>query len=182
LRRLRLWSDPYVTYDRRLEEMNTMRRTTSTPSRAVPAVLGAFVASIVLGIIGMHALSTHGVMGTTDHSTMTSPVAAPVAAAHGDMSGASNASLTKAVHAGVSSTAPTKKGDGHNLGSMVMLCFAMLAATAGALLLLLLLLGLQRAPRVWAHRPTAPTTVTKWVTARLGTGPPYVWQFSVIRC
>lgn len=159
--------------------MNTIRRTTSTPSGAVPALLGAFVASIVLGIIGMHALSTHGVMGTTDHSTMTSPVAAPVAAAHGDMSGASDASTTEAVHAGVSSTAP-KKGEGHSLGSMVMLCFAMLAATAGALLLLLL--GLQRAPRVWAHRPTTPTSVTKWVTARLGTGPPYVWQFSVIRC
>lgn len=156
-----------------------MHRTTSSPSRAVPALLAAVVASIVLGIIGMHALSTHGVMGTTDHSTMTSPVAAPVAAAHADMSGASDASSTKAVHAGVSSMAP-KKGDGHSLGSMVMLCFAMLAATAGAVLLLLL--GLQRAPRVWAHRPTAPTTITKWVTARLGTGPPYVWQFSVIRC
>jgi hypothetical protein len=63
---------------------------------------------------------------------------------------------------------------------MVMLCFAMLAAAAGALLLLLL--GPRRRPRDWAHRPTAPTTVTRWVTDRLGTGPPYVWQFSVIRC
>jgi hypothetical protein len=79
----------------------------------------------------------------------------------------------------MASTAPDG-GDGHNLGSMVMLCFAMLAATAGALLLLLL--GLHRKPRVWAHRPTVPTTVSRWVTARRGTGPPYVWQFSVIRC
>ena len=63
---------------------------------------------------------------------------------------------------------------------MVMLCFAMLAATAGALLLLLL--GLHRKPRVRAHRLVVLTTVTRWVTARLGTGPPYVWQFSVIRC
>lgn len=144
----------------------------------MPALLAAVVASVVLGIIGMHALSTHGVMGTTDHSTMTSRVAAPAAAAHGDMSGASDTSPTRAVHADVSSTAP-KKGEGHSLGSMVMLCFAMLATAGG---LLLLVLGLRRNPRVRVHLPTAPTTVTKWVTARLGTGPPYVWQFSVIRC
>ena len=146
----------------------------------MPALLGAFVVSVVLGIIGMHALSTHGVMGTTDHSAMTSPAASPMTGAHGDMSGASDTDRTAgAAHAGMSSTAP-QKGDGHSLGSMVMLCFAMLAAAAGALLLLFL--GLRCRPRAWAHRLIVPTTVTTWVTARLGTGPPYVWNFSVIRC
>ncbi|PKH37867.1 hypothetical protein CXG46_20995 [Nocardioides alpinus] len=149
----------------------------------MPALLAAVVVSVVLGIIGMHALSTHGVMGTTDHSAMTSPVtsraSSPTAGAHGDMSGDPLTSAAAGAHAGMSSMAP-QEGHGHSLGSMVMLCFAMLAATAGALLLLLL--GLRRQPRVWAHRPAVPTTVTQWVTARLGTGPPYVWQFSVIRC
>lgn len=153
----------------------------------MPALLAAVVVSVVLGIIGMHALSTHGVMGTTDHSAMTSPVISPVTSpvtspmpgSHGDMSGDPLTSAVAGAHAGMSSMSP-QEGHGHSLGSMVMLCFAMLAATAGALLLLLL--GLRRQPRVWAHRPAVPTTVTQWVTAQLGTGPPYVWQFSVIRC
>lgn len=146
----------------------------------MPALLAAVVVSVVLGIIGMHALSTHGVMGTTDHSAMTSPVtSSPMPGAHDDMSGDPLTSAVAGAHAGMSSMAP-QEGHGHSLGSMVMLCFAMLAATAGALLLLLL--GLRLQPRVWAHRPAVSTTVTQWVTARLGTGPPYVWQFSVIRC
>lgn len=157
--------------------MNAMRRGADTWSRALPALLTAAVASIVLGIIGMHALSTHGVTGmsVTDHDTMTSPTSG----AHGDMSGGPVMSPATGEHAGMSSTAPDD-GGGHSMGSMVMLCFAMLAATAGALLLLLL--GLRHIPRVWAHRTAVPTTVIRWVTARLGTGPPYVWSFSVIRC
>lgn len=142
--------------------MNTMRPTTSTSSRVVPALLAAVVAFIVLGIIGMHALNTHGVMSSTEHSTMTSSVTSPMTGVHGDMSASSDS------------------GDGHSVGSMVMLCFAMLAATAGALLLVLPVR--RRRPRARAQRRTAPTTVAPWVTTRLGTGPPYVWQFSVIRC
>lgn len=159
--------------------MTTMRPTTSAPSGAVPALLAAVVASIVLGIIGMHALSTHGVIGSTDHSTMTAPVTSPMTGAHGDMSGGTLASPSSQSLAGIASTAPDS-GDGHHMGTMVMLCLAMLTAAAAALLLLLA--GLRRRPHVWIHRPAIPTTVIKWVTARLGTGPPYVWQFSVIRC
>lgn len=158
--------------------MNTMRPTTSILGRAVPALLASVVASIVLGIIGMHALSTHGIMGSTDHSTMTSPIAAPMTGAHGDMSGSLTSPAPEGP-AGVVTTAPDS-GDGHHMGTIVMLCLAMLAATAAALLLVLV--GLRRRPRVWAHRPAIPTTVTRWVTARHGTGPPYVWNFSVIRC
>ena len=163
--------------------MNAMRRGADTWSRALPALLTAAVASIVLGIIGMHALSTHGVTGMsiTDHATMTSPVVSTMTGAHGDMSGGPVMSPATSEHADMSSTAPDDGGGGgHSMGSMVMLCFAMLAATAGALLLLLL--GLHRRPRVWAHRIPEPTTVIRWVAARAGTGPPYVWKFSVIRC
>jgi hypothetical protein len=158
--------------------MNPMRRTADTVSRALPALLTTAVAAIVLGIIGMHALSTHGVMGITDHSTMTGPTVSPMVGAHGDMSTGPVTSPPIGEHTGM--PAGPDGEDGHNLGSMVMLCFAMLAATAGALLLLLL--GLRYKPRVWDYPLPAPTTLTRWVTARLGTGPPYVWNFSVIRC
>ena len=137
----------------------------------MPALLSAVVASIVLGIVGMHALNTHGVMGTTDPASTTSPVTSLTRGAHGDMSAGSVPGHAAGAHAGMSSTAPAG-GDGHILGSMVMLCFAMLAAAAGALLLLFL--GLRRRPRVWAHRLTVPTAGTRQVTARLDTGPPYV--------
>ncbi len=154
--------------------MTTMRPTTSPASRAVPALLAAVVASIVLGIVGMHALSAHGItgmdMGTTDRSAMTE--------AHGDMSANTATSETGGLPALVTASVPAG-GKGHMV-DMVMLCIAMLAAAAGALLALLL--GLRRRTRVWAHAPTVPATVTRWVSARLGTGPPYVWQFSVIRC
>jgi len=128
--------------------------------------------SIVLGIVGMHALNTHGVMGNTDHSTMTGPMPGT----HGEASTGSVASDPAGPTSTTSST--TQDGDGPSPSSMVILCFAMLAAAAGALLFL----GLLRTPRDWAHRPIAPSTVARWVTARLGTGPPYVWEFSVIRC
>jgi hypothetical protein len=149
--------------------MTTMRSATRTQGRALPALLGAVVASILLGIIGMHALSIGGVMGMdmgTDHSAMTS------AADSGPTTG------TEA-HAGTSSTAPDS-GDGHSTGSMMMLCFAMLVAAAGTVLWVFL--GLRRKPRIWAHRPAIPHGLNGWVSARLATGPPYAWQFSVIRC
>ncbi|MCM3515148.1 DUF6153 family protein [Nocardioides sp. P86] len=157
-----------------------MGPTTST-GRAVPGLLAAVVVSIVLGILGMHALSTHGVMGEADHgghpamsgmssdtaapaeSLVLDPVADPVADPAVDGSG-------------------SDEGGGHDMGGMVMLCAAMLAATAAALLLLAAL-GTRHTPRFWALLPTAATTVTTgWVASRLGTGPPPVWEFSVIRC
>ena len=157
--------------------MTTMPPTTSTPSRALPALLTAAVASIVLGIMGMHALSTHGVMGMgiTDHSTLTSPMTE----AHGDAHGELVMSPASGEHAAMSSAAP-HDGRGHDMSGLVLLCLAMLSATAGALLVLIL--GLRRRPRTWAYRLVTAAAVTRWVTARLGTGPPYVWQFSVIRC
>jgi len=149
-----------------------MRPTTSTQSRALPALLTAAVVSIVLGIVGMHALNTHGVISNADHASMTSPMTS----SHADMSAAPSTSNP----AGVTGAAAVPgKGNGRHVG-MVMLCVAMLAATTGALLLLTL--GLRRTPRAWAQLPTVPTTLTRWVTARLGAGPPPVWKFSVIRC
>ena len=79
--------------------------------------------------------------------------------------------------AGTSDT--TGSHAGHGLASMVMLCVAMLAA-AGLTWLVLLVAGLFRSllpaafwPAVVREQPL------RWAR---GSGPPYVWQFSVIRC
>lgn len=69
---------------------------------------------------------------------------------------------------------------GHSLGDMVMLCVAMLVAAGASLLAML---GLhRRVPRVWAVLPPAITARVTRQDAYRGTGPPPVWQFSVIRC
>ncbi|GAA0984358.1 DUF6153 family protein [Nocardioides aquaticus] len=140
--------------------MSAVRPTTSTGG-AVPGLLAAVVVSIVLGILGMHALSTHGVMGGADHGGH---------AAMGDDTGGAS-----------SDPADSPAVGGHDTGGMVMLCAAMLAATAAAALLLLTH-RTRRTPRFWALLPAATTTTTTTgVTPRLGTGPPPVWAFSVIR-
>lgn len=156
--------------------MIPMRPTASAPSRAVCALLAAAVVSVVLGILGMHALNTHGVMSNTDHVATSGAASSPLAGSYADMS------VAPAIgnNAGVTTTVPTTvpgRGNVHNMGDMVMLCVVMLVAAAGWLLL-----GLRRIPRVWAHLPVALDTVTTWVTSRRGTGPPPAWEFSVIRC
>ncbi|WP_248581094.1 hypothetical protein [Nocardioides sp. InS609-2] len=153
--------------------MNAMRPTISTVGNVLPALLGAVVVSIVLGIVGMHALNTHGVMSNADHAVMTGEASEHVA---GQMAVTDEAATSVP---GAAAATPAG-GAGHGLGDMVMLCVAMLAAAAG--ILLLLLAGLRRIPRTWAHLPAAPTTVPQWFVARLGAGPPPEWEFSVTRC
>ena len=65
------------------------------------------------------------------------------------------------------------------MANMVMLCVVMLAAAA---LTLLVLLSVRFARQVLpaAFQPAAlRADALAWVR---GTGPPYAWQFSVIRC
>jgi uncharacterized protein DUF6153 len=148
-----------------------MRPTTSTVSRALPVLLAAGVVAIVLGIVGMHALNTHGVMSDTDHASMTDPMTGTMSASHADTAGVRTTEVAAAPDG----------GNGHDMGDMVMLCVSMLAAAAVTLLLLLALT--RRIPRSWTRqRPAPPVRLTRWVAARLGTGPPPVWEFSVIRC
>ena len=165
--------------------MSTTRPTTST-DRVLPALLAAVAVSIVLGILGMHALSTRGVMSDTDHAAMTGPAPDPVTGTHADRAAdpANGPAFDPAAAgdgAGAGAGHGAGEGEGHDMGAMVMLCAAMLAATAAAVLILTL--GSRRAPRLWAHVPiAAPTTVSWRITSRPGTGPPPVCEFSVIRC
>lgn len=141
------------------------------PARLVagarPALLAAVVVSVVLGILGMHALDTHGVAGGGHRGTSAHP-----AHGHPDPAGAPVA------HSPVGATLLDASAGGHGTGEMVMLCVAMLAAAGAALLLLL-------RPRVhvpWARLRHVATAVARLLPGRRATGPPLAWRFSVIRC
>lgn len=153
-----------------------------------PGLLAPVVVAIVLGILGMHGLDAHGVHlshvtmpGAMVHAEAATSSAAvmpdhgPVAAEHGD------AHETARVETGAAGHASGDIGDVEAMGGMVMLCAAMLAGAAAALLAFLVRRGrlprvwavLQRAGRAWRPEPRV---------VRAGTGPPSVWRFSVIRC
>ena len=128
------------------------------------------VAALVLGILGMHALGLHGVShGAPAPGVSVAPAAdsTGTAAEHG-------------AHHGTEAAADEGHGPQHGAAEMVVLCAAMLAAAAG---MLLALAGLRhRAPPVWAELRAA---LALRVTSRArpgGTGPPAVWEFSVVRC
>lgn len=149
-----------------------MRPTTSTATRLLPAALAAVVATIVLGILGMHALSTHTVMS----HTMTAPMTAPMTG-HVDGIRDAGAAHGSATAAEVLAAGPA--GSGHAMGDMVMLCVFMLAA-AGALLLALT--APRRTPRPYATSRASTSTFLRLPRLRAATGPPPAWEFSVIRC
>jgi Family of unknown function (DUF6153) len=158
------------------------RRTLRMPatSRASgPTALAALVAALVVGILGMHALTTHGTtaapVAATSSTVATHATSMVPSASHDARANA--AEHTSGTAAGV---VDADSGSGHDAGSMAMLCVVMLAGAALTLLVLLvvsvrrpLLLPASFAPAVVRAR------VLEWVG---GTGPPPVWRFSVIRC
>lgn len=128
-----------------------MRPATSTANGLLPALLAAAVVSIVVGIVGMHALNTHGIMSGTNHASMTSPMTGQMIGSQGYTHAAeSDVTTSPGVAALGAVVAAAAGGTGHGMRDMVMLCVAMLAAAAGALALLLLL-SHRRTSRVWAH-------------------------------
>ena len=159
--------------------MVTMLRTRpQTPVRVRPGLLAPAVVAIVVSILGMHGVDAHG---ATMHGTMTHAEAATstVVAVHDDGT-VERADAHSTPHSETSAT-DHNSGDAGGMGSMVMLCVAMLAGAAATLLALLVRRG--RRPKVWAVLQPARRG---WHPAphvwRIGTGPPSVWRFSVIRC
>lgn len=127
----------------------------------LPRALLLVVVAIVVGILGMHALGSSHAMAMHGASHSEAAGAVPVDATVGP------------------TVVGSDDGPGHGTGTMMMLCGSMLAS-AGALLLALF--AWRRPPRVWARLRSyalgaAPPTARIW-----GTGPPPVWEFSVIRC
>lgn len=129
------------------------------------AGLCALVAALVLGILGMHAL------GAGAHAR---------ADAH-DMSGAVPMGVTGPDH-GVDhgSQHPSDHHPVPHHGGVLVLCALMLAGAAVWLLLLLVRRRVRGALLPPALQPApALLRAVRWVR---DTGPPPVWEFSVVRC
>jgi len=174
-----------------------MEATRPSGSLMARPVLVAAVVVIALGILAMHGISLHGICHQPTLAAVTSEMATemghpaldgsgfaasyhhaaasshhepPVRATGGDTHAGA------AAHSGDAAPTAGERGMGH----LVLLCVAMLAAAAGTLLALRF--PIRRAPRVWAVLRRVPSRrITGWLTPT-GTGPPPVWEFSVIRC
>lgn len=166
---------------------------TRRPLRARPAVphsgartaLAALVVALVVGILGMHALASHGTpeapAATSSMTGMTSAHEAAMATggAH-DGHAHTTGHHTPGMATAESGPDPgSGSGSGHGMGSMVMLCVVMLAAAALTLLVLLAVGFVRRVLPTTLQPAAVRAQALQWVR---GTGPPYVWQFSVIRC
>lgn len=161
----------------------------------VPLLPACLAASIILGILGMHAFahqeplplsgaSHHGVIssldegGVTDYRDMSvMSVAATVTPALEaiELLGSRAATAT-----GVAGSPAAGQMPAHSTGDIVMLCAVMLLAAAASALLAL---RLQRvAHAILARFKPLPPVLVIIPAGRAGTGPPPLLQFSVIRC
>ena len=145
------------------------------------ATLGALVVALVVGILGMHALASHGTPAAAATSATSASVSDVPSAHVAAMSTGASHEGHHAAHLRPSDrvVAGADSGPSHHQSSMVMLCVVMLAAAA-LTLLVLLVVNLIRPLLPDAFRPAAVRArARQWVR---GTGPPHEWQFSVIRC
>lgn len=124
-------------------------------------LLGALVALLALGLLGMHEMTVHDVEQT--HVAMPrapgphAAQAAPNVVATSDHMGAMGAM-------------------GDNVGQMVTACLAVLTGLVVVALALAALVA--RVPRRQC-RPGLRTSPSSW---QMPNAPPPVWEFSVIRC
>ena len=145
------------------------------PTRAFARVgLGGMVAGIVLGILGMHTL----IPPPDGHAmTMAAGAIAPGDEDHAGM--VMNLPANEQLSAAVPETLDHENHSNHGLGHLLMLCTALLAAAAAAVVRYLLLVARHRSTGVLAAMRSG---ASPHFVSRPGTGPPYVWSFSVIRC
>lgn len=134
--------------------------------RAVPALLSA----LILGILGMHVLS--------QHCATTAPAEHGTHGAHGTPS----AHAQHADHGGdpVSAVAAVATGDLGSTAHLGLLLCAFVVLASAIALLLLSLRGHTHLASYDVRR--ARTLVPRLRASQAGTGPPSVWQYSVIRC
>ena len=142
------------------------------------AGLVGVVGAIVLGILGMHGLSQHGAMPS--HADRQLVTVAPGTSAHTEHV-AMNHSGHAAVAGGQTGATAVAAGDeGGSVVHMAMLCAAMVLAAAAGVLLVLRLWRLAHATVLGLKARVQ--AVRTFASDRLATGPPAVWEFSVVRC
>lgn len=128
-------------------------------------LLQAFVISILLGILGMHALSLPGLSPEGTHADHSQQFDQAVAGA--------------ALGVEPSQDPPATESGGGARTLVVLCCGAMLGVALGVAWLL----ARRRSQTVADPRPLRMLQqVGLGHTTRHGQGPPYVWTFSVIRC
>jgi putative Mn2+ efflux pump MntP len=135
-------------------------------------LLPAYVAAVIFGILGMHALMQH--CPTPAHAMAEASATAQTAAQHAD----DHLTVVATSLDPVIGTVQLTEHPGGALGDMVMLCAAMLLG-AGALLALMLRRRPGRRPFA-LPRPRLATWRPSLAVA--GTGPPPTLAFAVIRC
>lgn len=159
------WSFLWHPYDEAMSAVG------SVVSQRHPRFLPAYMAAVIFGILGMHALMQH--CPTPAHAMAVASATTQTAAHHADDHLSAVATSLDPVIGSVQLT----EHPGGALGDMVMLCAAMLLG-AGALLKLMLRRRLRHPfalprPRLNTWRPSL---------AVAGTGPPSTLAFAVIRC
>jgi len=159
-----------------------MTTTPTTWLRGHRARLAVTVVAVLLGLLGMHALSTHGLGAASEVTASprsTSSTVQPDSASPGHPAGhpAAHADgLTAPVQLATGHDDHQGHG-GHDGTAMLMMCLAVLAAALSLLWPgLVRRLGFLRLPRLGA------ASLSLGRSLRLDTGPPPAWQFSVIRC
>ena len=137
--------------------------------RAVPALLSA----LILGILGMHVLGQHcASTAATEHGTHAAP---------SDHAGhAGHAAEPVAAVASVAAVVAVATGDGGGAAHLGMLLCAFVVLASAIALLLMTLRGHTLLPSYDVRR--ARSLVPRLRASPDGTGPPPVWQYSVIRC
>lgn len=121
-------------------------------------LLGALVALLALGLLGMHEMTVHDVEQT--HAVMPRAPGPHAAQAAPD----------------VVATSDAMGAMGDNMGQMVTACLAVLTGLVVVALALAALVA--RVPRRQC-RPGLRTSPASW---QMPNAPPPVWEFSVIRC
>lgn len=164
-----------ATYDVGVSTLPAIGATSRGVRTLTTAGLAAVVAFLVLGILGMHGL---GPPGATTHTVR--PIAAASLDPHANHPAPDHTPVTTdAAGTGVGGL-PATPVDDESAREMVMVCAAMLlAAAVGALVALRLVRFAYRAPLSLIPAMRVPAFP---VTSRAGTGPPAVWEFSVVRC
>jgi hypothetical protein len=137
-------------------------------------LLLALLAAITIGIVGMHGFTRHGAMPVHDaahHQAASAEIATGPAVGQ---------TAVAFMSAEVDSSVAALGNSGPSTGEMLMLCAAMLLVAAASALLAVRLRRLASAGGFSVDRLLSGTV--RLLPARTGTGPPYVWEFSVVRC
>lgn len=154
----------------------------------VPARLALVVIALLFGLLGMHALSVgHSMIpGHADRMSAAQMSTAHMGAQTSGSGDHLKATVVSATAGDAAHAAYASEGGGngsgmgdHAMGGMLMLCLAVLGAAAT------LLLSRVFTRRLSWWRPTveaATATLVAATTRVRSTGPPPVWEFSVIRC